>query len=70
MKKTIIIFLFASSWIITLRPNNTLISDTLRRYGIDSHIMKTREFKKPRRFNKSRIESRMRKNNRNNKNKG
>ncbi len=52
MKKIIIILLFASNWIITLRPNNTLISDTLHRYGINSHIMKTREFKEARRFNK------------------
>ena len=52
MKKIIIILLFASNWIVTLRPSNTLISDTLRRYGVDSHIMKTREFKKAGRFNK------------------
>ena len=52
MKKIIIILLLVSNWIIVLRANNTLISDTLRRYGIDSHIMKTREFKEARRFNR------------------
>ncbi len=60
MKKIIIILLFASNWIITLRPSNTFISDTLRRYGIDSHIIKTREFKK-RRSNKQKIELKKRK---------
>lgn len=70
MKKIIIILLFASNWIITLRPNNTLISDTLRRYGIDSHIMKTREFKEARRFNKPKIEIKNRKQRKNNKIRG
>jgi len=67
MKKIIIILLFVSNWIITLRPNNTLISDTLRRYGIDSHIMKTREFKEARRFNRSKNKIKNRRQRKNNK---
>jgi len=53
MKKIITItLLFISSLVTNIRSNNTLISDSLRRYGVDSHIMKTRGFKKARHFNK------------------
>ena len=53
MKKMIIIaLLFISSWITNIWSNNTLTSDSLRRYGIDSHIMKSSGFKKTRYFNK------------------
>jgi len=44
--KKIIALLFISSWVINTWSNNRSISDSLRRYGIDSHIMKTYEFKK------------------------
>ncbi len=53
--KKIVITLFIILNYLTLQANNTLISDTLRRYGIDSHIMKTREFKKPRKCKKQKI---------------
>ncbi|MGB8367079.1 MAG: hypothetical protein WCD44_01860 [Candidatus Babeliales bacterium] len=55
MKKIFILLFLASNWFTSLWSNNTLISGTLRRYGINSNIMKTREFKKPRRFSKTRI---------------
>ena len=47
MKKIKIALLFVSSWI-----NSVLTSDFLRRYGVDSHIMKTGKFKKENHFNK------------------
>ena len=53
MKSMIITLLLVSSWITNVWLNNTLTSDTLRRYGIDSHIMKTSGFKKARRFNRA-----------------
>ena len=52
MKKITIALLFIGSWIINISSNSTLTSDSLHRYGVDSHIMKTREFKKARYFSK------------------